>query len=84
MKNTNFLAKHLFMEPLADCVGFRLAPFTTTKALIDSELRDKERIKDIELKKDLSACNLWFTEKIDIKLKEMKERRDIGIKREVA
>ena len=55
MRNQNFLAENPFMDPLADWVGFRLAPFTTTEALIDSGLRDKERIKDLDLKK-ASEC----------------------------
>ena len=43
------------MEALADWVVFRLAPFTTTEALIESGLREKERIRDIDLKK-ASEC----------------------------
>ena len=43
------------MEALADWVGFRLAPFTTTEALIESERRDKDRIRDLDLKK-ASEC----------------------------
>ena len=39
------------MEPLADWVGFRLDPFITTEALTDSGLREKEMIKDFNLKK---------------------------------
>ena len=55
MRNQNFVAEHPCMELLADCVGSRLAPFTTTEALIDSELREKERVRDIDLKK-ASEC----------------------------
>ena len=43
------------MEALADWVGFRLAPFTTTEALIESDLREKDRITDFDLKK-ASEC----------------------------
>ena len=55
LRNTNFLAEHPFMEALADWVGFRLAPFTTTEALIESDLREKDRITDFDLKK-ASEC----------------------------
>ena len=55
LRNKNFLAEHPFMEALADWVGLRVAPFTTIEALIESELREKDRIRDLDLKK-ASEC----------------------------
>ena len=54
-RNKDFQSEHPFMEALADWVGFRLAPFTTTEALIESDLREKDRITDFDLKK-ASEC----------------------------
>ena len=56
-RNQNFLADHPFMDSLADWLKHRDAPFTTQGALIDSGLREKDRVTDLDLKK-ASECLL--------------------------
>ena len=56
-RNQNFLADHSFMDSLADWLKHRDAPFTTQGALIDSGLREKDRVTDLDLKK-ASECLL--------------------------
>ena len=43
------------MDSLADWVKYRDAPFTTQGALIDSGLRDIDKVKELDLKK-ASEC----------------------------
>ena len=56
-RNQNFLADHPFMDSLADWLKHRDAPFTTQGALIDSGLREMDRVTDLDLKK-ASECLL--------------------------
>ena len=55
IRNQNFLAENPFMDSLADWVKYRDAPFTTQGALIDSGLRDIDKVKELDLKK-ASEC----------------------------
>ena len=57
LRNKNFLEDHPFMDPLADWLKHRDAPFTTQGALIDSGLREMDRVTDLDLKK-ASECLL--------------------------
>ena len=47
LRNKNVLEDHPFMDPLADWLKHRDAPFTTQGALIDSGLREMNRVINI-------------------------------------